>query len=430
MAEDLNQPQPTLASNRIQSLDLVRGVALLGILLLNILGFGLDSNSQAFPVGSAETDSLDARLNVQTWAVVYLFFEGSMRALFSLLFGAGVLLFLANGRDPKLHFKRNLWLLAFGFFDAYVLLWFGDILITYALASMLLYLLRDVSPKRLLVLAAALLALLTAIYGVIGFGLGYVQDAAIAVEQSDDPASLSELQRELAPIWTEFSLDTVLTPDEVQHELLARQSSYASAAAWNADVMREMWTIIPTFILADVLLLMLVGMAFYRWNILDASKSPRFYWKLALGGLAVGLGINGYEVWSAWSSDFALLNVVPFAIPTYDIGRTALALGYLGLLLLWCQSGFAVPVKARLAAVGRMALTHYLGQSLICLFVFTGAGFALVGKLQLWQLYIVVAGIWVIQIWLSGWWLARYRFGPAEWLWRTLTYGSPAPLRV
>lgn len=421
---------PTSESARIESLDIVRGVALLGILLLNIWGFGLDSSSYFGPRAGVEVGTGSTSLNLQVWFAVSLLFEGSMRALFSLLFGAGVLLFLSNGRASSLHFKRNFWLLLFGLFDAYVLLWTGDILIVYALASLLLFPLRNLSAKRLLALAFALLALLALVYTLSSYGLTTSRDAAALVAQAEAPELLSADTKDQALVWQDFEANYQPREEDIAAELAQRQASYTSAAQFVYPVLAEQLLFaLPTYLLGDALLLMLVGMAFYRWKILDGSRSRGFYWRLMLGGFAVGLSVNGYELWYSWANDFDLIAQFSYLQPTYDVGRTAMALGYLGLILLWCKADFWAGLKARLAAVGRMALTNYLSHSLICLFLFTGAGFGLVGVLQRWELYLVVFAIWLFQLWLSPWWLARYRFGPLEWLWRALTYGKLPPMQ-
>ena len=149
-----------------------------------------------------------------------------------------------------------------------------------------------------------------------------------------------------------------------------------------------------------------------------------FYLRFMLIGFAVGLAINSYEVSLAFTSGFDVASTFAFMKPTYHIGRLGIAAGYLGLVMLVCKSVWLPATRKRLAAVGRMALTNYLAHSLIALFVFTGAGFALVGMLERWALYLIVFAIWAFQLFFSTWWLERYRFGPIEWLWRGLTYGA------
>jgi uncharacterized protein len=167
-------------------------------------------------------------------------------------------------------------------------------------------------------------------------------------------------------------------------------------------------------------------MALYKYRVFDASRSRRFYTVMALLGFAVGLPVNAWELYRFVASDYDIFATI---IPTYDLGRLGCAFGYVGLVMLFCKSGMWTRLKASLAAVGRMALSNYLAHSVICGLIFTGAGFGLVGELQRHQLYYVVAAIWLIQLVASPLWLRYYRFGPVEWLWRSLTYGARQPMR-
>jgi uncharacterized protein len=172
----------------------------------------------------------------------------------------------------------------------------------------------------------------------------------------------------------------------------------------------------------DALAMMLIGMALYKYGILQGQRSTAFYLRLCLFGFALGLSVNGLEVYRAFANNFELLSVFAQAQVTYHVGRMGMAMGYLGLIMLVLQQGVWRALRIRLAAVGRMALTNYLMHSFIALFVFTGAGFGWVGELPRWQLYGVVVLIWLLQMVLSPWWLRRYTYGPVEWLWRGLTY--------
>ncbi|MCR9261954.1 MAG: DUF418 domain-containing protein [Pseudomonadaceae bacterium] len=418
---------PVSEAQRIESLDVLRGFALLGILLLNIVGFGLVSSAYSSP-----SEAMTGLADLIAWSSVELFAEGAMRGLFSILFGAGVVLFVggAEGRGAGIHFKRNFWLLAFGLFDAYLLLWNGDILINYALAGALLYFVRDVKPGRLLATAIVLFVMLSAFYGVTNLALSTTQQAALQVEQADDVDSLDPRILEAAQQWEDFAGDFQLSAEQKAQELAARQGSYGSALAWNAKKTNEMLTfVLPLYLFWDALVMMLLGMALYKYGVLHGTRSPAFYKKLMWGGFSIGLLVNATEVYRAIDNDFALPSVFAQMQATYHIGRLGMALGYIGLLLLLINSSILTGLRARLASVGRMALTNYLMHSFIALLLFTGAGFALVGELTRAQLYAVVIAIWVLQLWLSPWWLARYRFGPVEWLWRVLTYGKLMPNR-
>lgn len=432
--DDARPAAPVSATERIESLDVLRGFALLGILLLNILGFGLHSAGYFNPmIGVGEHPGL----NLAIWGGVNLFFEGAMRALFSMLFGAGVVMFTTGlgsssgrGKSGWLHYKRNFWLLAFGVFDAYVLLWTGDILIVYAICGALLYPLRNRSPRTLLILAGVIIVLTSLTYEGLGQMMQLGREAA--AEIAANPAAADDPEkRGWAEGWTEFSKDFLVDEEAQQEELRQRRAGYPTVAAFSAGYMNEnLLFVVPVFLLWDALAMMLLGMAFYRLGMLNGertrthTRTRAFYLRLALGGFAAGLLANGWELYRSVQTDYDLIATFSYMQGTYHVGRLGMALGWMGLVMLACQSGWWPALRARLAAVGRMALTNYLMHSLLCLLIFTGAGLALVGMLERWALYLIVFAIWVLQLWLSPWWLARYRFGPAEWLWRTLTYGS------
>jgi len=419
---------PVSAAERIESLDVLRGFALLGILLLNILGFGLHTAGYFNPmVGLGEHPGL----NLAIWGGVNLFFEGAMRALFSMLFGAGVVMFTTGlgsgsglGKSAALHYRRTFWLLMFGLFDAYVLLWTGDILIVYAICGALLYPLRKLSPRALLIIAGVIILLTTITYEGMAQIMRAGQVAAAEIEANPSLADDAERQM-LARTWTDFASDYLVDEAAQQAELTERNTSYLSALNFTVGYMAKHLSVaVPVFMLWDALAMMILGMALYRLGVLGGQRSYAFYLRLTVSGFALGLAANGWELYRSVQTDYDLLAIFSYTQWTYHFGRLGMACGWMGLVMLVCQAGLWHAFRGRLAAVGRMALSNYLMHSLICLFIFTGAGLGLTGALERWALYLVVLAIWLLQLWLSPWWLVRYRYGPAEWLWRTLTYGS------
>jgi uncharacterized protein len=418
------------AKNRIEMLDVLRGFALLGILLMNILGFGMVYHAYANP-GFDLTSALS--LNKVVWVGMELTVEGAMRALFSILFGAGVLLFTTgdSAKSAGIHYRRMFWLLLFGLFDAFILLWSGDILITYAIAGCLLFLIKRWSPRALLICTGILLLITSLFHGATNMGLAKTQIAYEQVEAAANTETLPAKVRNDAMIWEEVLADVAPDQTAINDEIAQRGGSYASAFAWNAEKMQEILLYgVPFFLIWDVLIMMLLGMYLFRIGVLQGDRSPAFYKRLALVGFALGLAINAYEISAAHTSQFSLLSTLPQMQITYHWGRLGMALGYIGLFGWLCHSDLGTALKTALAAVGRMALSNYLLQSAICLILFTGLGFGLVGTLQRATLYVIVALIWLAQIIFSLWWLARFRFGPAEWLWRYLTYGKAPVMRV
>ena len=417
------------SNNRIETLDVLRGFALLGILLMNILGFGMVYHAYSNP-GFDLTSAWS--LNKVVWLGMELTVEGAMRALFSILFGAGVLLFTTgdSAKSARIHYKRMFWLLLFGLFNAFILLMYGDILITYAIAGCLLFLINGWSPRTLLICTGILLLITSLFHGSTNFGLAKIQIAYEQVEAAANPEMLSERVRSDAMIWEEVLADSAPNQTAINDEVAQRGGSYASAFAWNADRMQETLLVaLPLFLIWDVLIMMLLGMYLFQVGVLQGNRSLTFYKRLTLSGFALGLAINAFEISTALASQFSLISTLPYTQVTYHWGRLGMALGYIGLFGWLCHSDVATRFKAGLAAVGRMALTNYLLQSAICLVLFTGLGFGLVGTLQRATLYLIVVLIWLAQICFSLWWLMRFQFGPAEWLWRYLTNGKAPAMR-
>ena len=425
----MSEIKPVTETQRIESLDVLRGFALLGILLLNIIGFGLLSPSYSNPgfdlVGASSW-------NIATYVGIELLAEGAMRGLFSILFGAGIVLFASgeSGKGAWLHYKRTFWLMVFGLINAYLLLWNGDILVTYALAGTVLFLFRNLSPRSLAISAALFFVLISLGYAGLNFGLSEARVAAEQVAASDSQASLPEELRRGAEAWHDFESDWEPDQAAMSDELAARRGSYGSAFKWNLVKNEEVYTLlVPLFLFWDALAMMLLGMSLYKYGVLQGDRSSGFYIKLMTFGFLVGVSFNSYEIYRAIASNFDILETFAQLQWSYHFGRLGLSLGYIGLLLCCIDSELMSGLKARLAAVGRMALTNYLLQSLICALIFTGAGFAMVGELERFELYPMVIAIWIFQLWISPLWLRYYRFGPAEWLWRALTYGQVPPMQ-
>lgn len=434
MENTVQTDAPVTVSARIASLDILRGVALLGVLLLNILGFGMASAGYFHPlVGLGK----NPELNYAVWGTMNLFFEGSMRGLFSLLFGAGIVLFATGFGTRKgkekgalLHYKRTFFLLLFGMFDSFVLLWTGDILILYAMAGALLYPLRNARPKTLLILSATVLFCTSILFAVSGVLVEEGRDAAARID-ADPSAEHSAEERELATLWTDSENQFSYNESAMEEELDIRRGSYLEIADYSAKkVIDSLLFFTPVYMLWDCVGMMLLGMGLYRMGVLSAQRSKKNYLQLAIGGFALGLAVNGFELFQAVDSDFDAIVVSGYFQGTYQLGRVAMSMGWLGLIMLFCQGNLWSGLKNRLAAVGRMALSNYLLHSLICLVLFTGAGFGLIGVFERWELYVIVLLIWMLQLALSPWWLKRYSFGPAEWLWRSLTYGSMQKWRI
>ncbi|HEX2493322.1 MAG TPA: DUF418 domain-containing protein, partial [Steroidobacter sp.] len=215
-----------------------------------------------------------------------------------------------------------------------------------------------------------------------------------------------------------------------QEKMIARvQESYAAAFG---VISKRTWYSQTNFLfthgLFDSMSMMLLGMALLRLGVLRGVASARAYALLAIIGYAAGLTVNLFETTRLEAAGFSVEALIQSYL-TYDLGRVPTTLGHVGVIGLACRAGRLPSLMRAFAAVGRMALTNYLAQSFICLMVFTGAGLSLYGELERRELYYVVAAIWALELGWSGLWLRWFRFGPAEWLWRSLTYWRMQPMR-
>jgi uncharacterized protein len=418
--------------DRIGMLDTTRGIAVLGILLMNITGFGLPYSYDNPTVWGGESAA-----DLAVWRIMALFFEGTMRGLFTLLFGASALLFLqrhpaqVNGLRPTdLYFRRTLWLIVFGLFNGYVLLWSGDVLFYYGFAGLVLFVFRHLSPRRLLILATLFMSLQTLIS--VGEWLDFRETQALAEAASARQAAgepLADGDQEAIDAYSAVQAEFRPEQENLEAYVADVRESYASAFT----VLRgDTWFMQTEFFfrhgIVECFGMMLLGMALLKLGVLTGASSTRTYLTMIVIGYAIGLTVNVSEIRQLESADFspeALMNV----LLTYDVGRIPMTLGHLGLIAIVCRTPWLTNASRVFAAVGQMALTNYLMQSLLCLLIFTGAGFALYGQLARHELYYVVIAIWAIQLICSPLWLRHFRYGPAEWLWRSATYWRWQPLR-
>jgi len=428
---ELTQTAPVAGKARIESIDTLRGLALFGILLMNIVAFANSFAAYLDP----RVDGADQGIDLWTFMAVDILGEGSMRAIFSMLFGAGMLIFLNKpNADPisvrGLYYRRTLFLVAFGLFNSYVLVWSGDILYAYGMTGLALYFFKDMPALRLVKIAAGVFLLLAILHSAMHMQGRMLKNEVDAIHALPAGTELTSEQVEVLATWDTFLEQQFMTPELIADELEAKKGGYWSnvrhAAAANIFI-QTLGLVVNTF--WDSLAMMLLGMAFLKWRIFDASRSVKTYTLFCLLGFTIGIPLNAWETVTYVNSDFQIY-WNSFNRPTYDVGRLALALGYIGLVMLVCKSGVLGWLRMGLARVGQMALTNYLSQSVICNVLFLGFGLGLVGELARHQIYYVVFAIWVFQFFFSIWWLQRFRFGPAEWLWRSLTYKKAQPLRL
>ncbi len=427
---------PTLQKERIVILDSLRGIAILGILLMNIGSFGLPGyNHDPSIIG-------ETGLNYQTWYYVSLLFDGTQRALFSLLFGAGIILFVRSAENKSAgmkpadyFFRRQLWLLVFGLFDIFILLWSGDILLDYALWGMVLFTFRNLSPKALLIAAGICLMLMLA-----RENRDFYKDKKMiargeAVASLDTTkVTLSPAQKEQLGAMTSFKERTSMEKKRERIQTNLRkvgQGNYEDLYESRSDRYVNQLVQYMFYEFWDILLFMFMGMAFYKMGILTGQAPVKVYLWMCIVGLSLGIFLSYQFLQPFISNDFnryAYTKNVSFQY--YQLQRALRSLGFFGLIMLLYKSGWFNRLFALFRPVGQMAFTNYLMQSLLCGIFFYSIGFGMYGKLERYEIYYVVGTIWIFQIIFSHIWLRYFRFGPFEWAWRSLTYWKRQPLRI
>lgn len=404
------------ANERVAALDLIRGVAVLGILAVNVAGFAGPAAATLSPHFPKPGGWIDEA----AYAAVFVLFEGKMRALFSLLFGASMALFIeraeAAGRDgPALQARRLGWLLLFGYLH-FLMLWWGDILFIYAVLGFAALAMRDMEPRPMA--RAALLFFL------LWHGLGMV--LTLPELAREDSVRLGTASPEQLRAWQEAG--RYWAQDSAQH-MAAILGSYPAlltsriAAEWARPLGNAYNS------LGETLPLMLLGMASYRGGFFTGGWSAAQLGRLALFGIAAGGLLTLVLLNWAWARHFpvqAMLDILLFwsAIPHLLMG-----LGYAALLVLALPRFAPTWLGRQLVRAGRMAFSNYLGTSFVMCAIFYGWGFGLAGRVgAAAQLPFVVLG-WALMLAFSSAWLARFRQGPLEWAWRSVTEWRVQALR-
>lgn len=394
--------------DRIAALDLVRGVAVLGILAINIAGF-------AGPLIATTTPNLPhpgTFADETAFAAAFLLFEGKMRALFTLLFGASMLLFLeraeAAGKEAgALQMRRLGWLALFGYLH-FALIWWGDILFTYALCGFVALMFRFVPTRPLVILALAI------------FTLYHAQGAVTGL-----PEVIAEEHVRLGDATpAQIASHGTLMRDKtarMARELTLYRGSWPAQVAERVTVERFFPLAMAVGSFCETLPLMLLGMALYRSGLFSGCWPPGRLKAVAALGLALGGGATAAALAWAWPRHFPPVAMNALLGSWLALPHLAMALAYAALLMLAAPRLLATRIGLRLAAAGRMAFTNYIATSLVMTALFYGWGlglFARVGDAGQWPF--VLLG-WALMLGWSKPWLARFAQGPLEWLWRSLT---------
>ena len=395
---------------RIVTLDAVRGFAVMGILLLNIVGLGMPTYAYGDPYyyGGA------TGANWAAWAINFILADGKMRGLFTMMFGASILLIceraVASGQSAaRVHYSRMLVLFLIGMVHAY-LIWSGDILVLYSACGAIAFFAWRWRRQTLLAVAGVLLAW-TLLAGLAQFYSAKVFETRAAAANAS-PALRAQ--------WRSFAGQSTDSAGTIQAELTAHRGSYAVTLDQRVQASILLQTrVLPRYLL-DTIALMLMGMALFRSGFFSGEWSRRSYRGIAVASFSICVPLYLPLVW--WLDAARMSPVAQTTVEAIHLTllQPWLSLGWASLVILFVKSGALTGLRDRLSAVGRAALSNYLGTSIVCTLIFDGYGLGWFGQLERWQLYPIVLGVWVLMLIWSKPFLERFAYGPAEWLWRSL----------
>ncbi len=400
---------PVRSENRIESLDLLRGIAVLGILIMNIQAYAMVGAAYQNPYVWGDLSGI----NSLVWIAGYIFASGKFIAIFSMLFGAGIVL-IGRKAEKKgkgglgLHLSRNMWLIFFGCIHAY-LLWYGDILFTYGVCSIPVFFMRKLSSRKLLVFGLLLL-------------LGGASMSVMAGLTMDKWPE--EARKESVQSWS---------PDQekIDEEIAITRGDWGGLVIYRFPKTLSMQTMVLFFYTGWLVTgLMLIGMGLFKWGVFSGERSDAFYKKGFLYSFFPGMALVIWGVIQHFRHDFAYEYSMFQGAQFNYWGAVLVSFSYVCLIVLCHKRGYFRKLADILRTVGRMALSNYLFQTIICVLLFYGGpGLGLFSKIERWGQILVVFAVWLLLVSFSMIWMKNFRFGPFEWIWRSLTYWRTQPLR-
>lgn len=411
---------------RIVTLDVIRGIAVMGIFSVNVVGMAMLQFAYFYPPAYGFEGLGDHLM----WYLNFIFIDGKLRSLFSILFGASMLLVAEQAvkaaRSPwRTHYARMIVLLVIGYLH-WALLWWGDILTHYAAVGMLAFLMWKVRAKWLLVISGLLFVLHFA-PGVYFFSKEIPEYYQV---------QRGEASPEVKKKWEERMAELTpsaerLAKDQADHDNIATRLDAAMpdfSKPMNGSKVMELLSPLdlgPLWL--ETLALMLLGMAGYKSGFLTGAWPDRTYRKVATIGLGIGFAVYAFLGTRAWLSNFAPIEMFTATQIATPLFRPVMAAGYAALIVLLFRNRSAL--RDRFAAVGRTAFSNYLLCTFIGTFLFYGFGLDLYGKLSRGEAWLFVPFVWALMLLWSKPWLDRFAYGPLEWVWRSLSRMELQPMR-
>jgi uncharacterized protein len=387
--------------HRIETIDLLRGFALLGLPTMNIVAFSMPFSAYINPTSFAQ----EGLLNHFIFSFFHLFSDQKFMGLFSLLFGASIILLASKTQKSgnnagSIHYSRMLWLFLLGLLHAFYL-WEGDVLMIYALLGVLLYPLKNLRAKWLFILTILGLSL-SALFSIVDLTMPIMSYEEKEAINSIYQPSITQIQQDIRLYQSDYeTIQKVLVSDFIDNRLL---DSYMISGLLRSFSM------------------MCLGMALFKIGLLSGKLSEHFYRRLLGLSLLISLPLISAGLLYNYIMQWQLESFTRFGSIANIIGSVPLVIAYIALFSLFQKSEKLIDLKSAIQNVGKMALTNYLMQSIICAFVFYGYGLGLYGQLSRLQLLPLILLIWGLQLFFSTWWLGFFKQGPIEWCWRMLTY--------
>lgn len=398
----------TLPKDRILSIDILRGVAVLGILILNIQSFSMIFAAYINPIAYGDLTGI----NLWVWIISHVLASEKFMTIFSILFGAGIILLYERkkqqGKHPgRVHYYRNFWLLIFGLLHAY-LIWYGDILVAYSLCGFFVYLFRKMKPKGLIILASFFFIVPILFNLMSGLSLPYWPQESVQETMQSWMPSQETISNEVNSMQGTFSEQMIIRG---KHAVFMQTFLFFFGIFWRVTA------------------LMLVGMALFKNGVLLAQKSTSFYMRMLVIGLLFGYLLSAYGVWQLFDHQWSFEYGMFFGyLPNY-FASVAVAMGYIALVMLISKIDKCKGFKNAFSAVGKMAFSNYILMSIIGSLLFYGHGLALFGQVERITQVMITLAIWIVILIISPLWLKKFNYGPLEWLWRSLTYHKRLPFR-
>jgi uncharacterized protein len=395
-----------LGPPRIRSLDVLRGVGVLGMLATHIQLFAYPSLARWNPTAYGDLQGV----NWWVWLATSLLADGKFISIFAMLLGVSIAMQaprVGARAIPawRVHMRRMAVLLVLGLLHAY-LLWYGDMLVPLALCGTVVFVARRLTPRWLLVLGGLVFAT--------GSALSFALTWSTA---QSDPVALAAWRAQWTP-----------RPAIINLEIAQYRGGWSEQMAQRVPAALETQTVsFVTKLLWQITGLMLMGMALFKLGVLSAARSRTFYLRMAILGFGAGIMLIALGLWRSYATRWDLLDFVLVSEPLHYWGNLFVALGWTALVMLLCQRGWQLSL---VAAVGRMALTNYLLQTVICTTIFYGHGLGLFGQVDRAGQFAIVLGVWAFQLLASSAWLGCFALGPMEWVLRWFIYGRrPSFLR-